>query len=115
MVEVLTSPPISMVKGWVSHCSSVQHCTEVLDLHVYLLTALRQQGPELVDDHPEGQGIVCRHVINLLALPLDLAKFFMEHPKLIPESFLACWALLVELGVVSPRGGIILSFILKCS
>jgi hypothetical protein len=55
------------------------------------------------------------HVINLLALPLNLAKFFVEHLKLIPESFLACWALLVELGVVSPRGGIILSFILKCS
>jgi hypothetical protein len=54
-------------------------------------------------------------VVNLLALPLDQANFFVKRPRLISESFSANRSLPVELGVVSPGGGTILSFILECS
>jgi hypothetical protein len=89
MVGVLTSPPVSSVMGQVRHCGSVKHCMEELDLCIYFLAILRQQGCELIDDDPRGQGIVCRRAVNLLALPLDLADFFVEHPRLIPESLSA--------------------------
>jgi hypothetical protein len=85
---------------------------EALDLRVYLLAIHRQQGRELIDDDPGGQSIVCRHVVNLLSLQLDPPNFFVKRPRLIPESVMACRTLLIELGVVPPRGDIILSFIL---
>jgi hypothetical protein len=52
--------------------------------------------------------------INLLALPLDPADFFVKHPRPIPELFLAYQTLPVELGVVPYGGDTILRFILKC-
>jgi hypothetical protein len=115
MVGVLTSPPASLVKGWVRHCSGIKHCMEVLDLHAYLLAIHRQQGRELIDDDLGGQSIVCSCAVNLLTLPLDLTDFFMKRLRPIPESVMACRTLLVELGVVPPRGDIILSFILRRS
>jgi hypothetical protein len=71
VVRVLTLPPISVIKGQVNHCSYVQHCLEVLDLHVDLLTVFRQQGCELFDDHPRCQGIVCWRAVNLFSLVLN--------------------------------------------
>jgi hypothetical protein len=112
MVGVLTSPPASLVKGWVCHCSGVKHCMEVLDLRVYLLAIHRQQGHELIDDDLGGQSIVCSRAVNLLTLPLDLTDFFMKLLRSIPESVMACRTLSVELGVMPPRGDIIFSFIL---
>jgi hypothetical protein len=110
MVGVLTSPPASLVKSQVCHYNSVEHCMEALDLHVYLLAILIQQGCELIDDDPRGQSIVCRPGLNLLALPHDLADFFMECSRPISESVMACQTLPVELGVVPPGGGTILNF-----
>jgi hypothetical protein len=52
VVRVLTPPLFSMIKGRVNQCSYVQHCLEVLDLCIGLITVFRQQGCELVDDHP---------------------------------------------------------------
>jgi hypothetical protein len=115
MVEVLTSPPISSVKGRVHHCSNIQHRMEVLDLRVYIHAILRQQGCEFIDYDPRGQSIVCKRVVNLLAMLLDPADFFVKHSRLIPKSFLVYRTLLIELGVVPSRGGTILSFILGCS
>jgi hypothetical protein len=80
---------------------------EVLDLRVYLLVVLRQQWLELIDYDPRGQSIVCRRAVNLLAFPLDLADFFVKHPRLIPELVTACRTLPVELGVVPLGGGTI--------
>jgi hypothetical protein len=88
---------------------------EALDLHVYLLNVLRTQRHELIDDDQRGQSIVCRRAVNLLALPLDLANFFVNRLRPIPESFSAIRSLPVELHVVSPRGGTILSFTLERS
>jgi hypothetical protein len=44
MVEVLSSPPNSSVKGRVHHCGDIKHCIEVLELCIYFLVVLRQQG-----------------------------------------------------------------------
>jgi hypothetical protein len=88
MVGILTSPPVSLMKAWVCHGGRVKYCIEVLDLCSYLLTDLKQQGCELIDDDPQGQGVVCKRTVNLLTLPLDPAEFFVEHPRSIPKSFL---------------------------
>jgi hypothetical protein len=40
MVGVLTSPPITMVKGRVCHCDRIKRCMETLDLCVYLFVVL---------------------------------------------------------------------------
>jgi hypothetical protein len=29
-------PPIHAIKGWVNHCSHIQHCLEAFDLCIYL-------------------------------------------------------------------------------
>jgi hypothetical protein len=71
MVGILTSPPVPIVKDRVRHCGRVKHCMETLDLCIYLFVVLRRQRSGLVDDHPSGQGIVGRHVVDLLAMPLD--------------------------------------------
>jgi hypothetical protein len=73
---------------------------EALDKCLYLLAILMQQGHELIDYDLGGQSIVCRHAVNLLALPLNPTDFFVKSPRLIPESFSACRTLLFELGVV---------------
>jgi hypothetical protein len=52
VVRILTLPSISMLGGWVLINSRIQHGLEVLDLCVDLLAILRQQGCQLVDDHP---------------------------------------------------------------
>jgi hypothetical protein len=100
LVRVLTLPPVSSVKGRVHHCGSIKHCVEALDLRVYFLAVLRHQGHELIDDDPRGQIVVCRHVVNLLALPLNLTDFFMECSRSIPESFSASRSLPVELSII---------------
>jgi hypothetical protein len=74
VVRVLTPPPVSVIKG------QVNHCMEAFDLHAYLLAVFRQQGCELVDDHPQGQGVVCRRVVNLLTLVLNPTKVLADHP-----------------------------------
>jgi hypothetical protein len=79
--------------------------------YTYLLIVLWQQGCELVDYDPRGQIIVCRRAINLLALPIDLADFFVKCPRPRLESDVLGWTLTVELGVVLPRGGTILIFL----
>jgi hypothetical protein len=114
-VRVLTSPPVSSVQGRVRHRSNVQHRMEALDLHVYFLTILRQQGHELIDKDPGGQSIVCMRAGNLLTLTLDPKKIFMKCLRSMPESFSACQTLPVELGEVPYGGGTILSSILKRS
>jgi hypothetical protein len=60
--------------------SHIQHGFEVLDLRVDLLAVLRQQGYQLVNDHPRVQGIVCWRAVDLLSLILDLAEFLMDRP-----------------------------------
>jgi hypothetical protein len=85
VARVLTLPPVSLIKGRVNHYSHVQHCMEVLDLRIYFLTVFRQQGCELVDDHPGNQGIVCRRAVNLLALKLDLAEFITNRLRTVLE------------------------------
>jgi hypothetical protein len=112
MVVILTSPPAPMIKGRVRHCGCVKYCMETLDLCIYLFAVLRQQRSELVNDHPGGQGIVSRCVVDLLALPLDPADFLVKHPREILESLLSCGVVPVVLGVMPPGGGTILSFIL---
>jgi hypothetical protein len=52
VVRILTLPSISMLGGLVLINSRIQHGLEVLDLCVDLLAILRQQGCQLVDDHP---------------------------------------------------------------
>jgi hypothetical protein len=103
VVSVLTSPPIFVIKGQVDHCSYVQHCMEMFLLHIYLLIVFMQHGRQLVENHPGGQGIVCRCGVTLLALPFDLAKFLVDHPRPGPEPLSACRALLVELGLMTPK------------
>jgi hypothetical protein len=103
MVRVLTSPFISSVKAWVHHGGCVKHCIDVLDMCDYLLAVLRQQGCELIDDDPGGQGVVCRRAVNLLTLPLNLVEFFVECPRSVPESLSTRRSLPVEHGVVSPK------------
>jgi hypothetical protein len=76
---------------------------ETFDLRVYLLTVFWQQGHKLVDDHPGGQGIVCRRAVNLPTLPLDPAEYLMDRLRPVLEPFPACSALSVELGVVPPE------------
>jgi hypothetical protein len=115
MIGVMNSPPISSLKGRARHCSSVKHGMEALDLRVNLLTILMQQGRELIEDDPGGQGVACRCAVNLLALPLDPSNFFMKHLRPILESFLATQTLSIQLGVVPPGGSTILCFILGCS
>jgi hypothetical protein len=46
---------------------------------------------------------VSRRVVDLLALPLDPADLLVECLGPIPEWLLSCRALLVKLGVVSPK------------
>jgi hypothetical protein len=70
---------------------------------------------ELIDYSLRGQSIVCRRAVDLLALPLDPFEFLLQSLRMISESVSACWALPVELGVVPPGGGSILSFILQCA
>jgi hypothetical protein len=53
---------------------------EMLDLRIGLLAVFRQQGCQLVDDHPRGQGIVCRRAEDLLSLVLDPAEFLAYRP-----------------------------------
>jgi hypothetical protein len=115
MVVTMTSHPISSVKDRVCHGGSVKHCMKALDLWIYLLTILRQQGCELIDDDPGGQCVVCRRAVNLLALPLDPANFLMEPQRPILESFSPSRSVPVKLAVVSPGGDTILSFIFRRS
>jgi hypothetical protein len=100
MIGVLSTPPVSSLKDLVHHCSNVKHSTVLLDLCVNLITVLRKQGHELIEDEPGGQGIVCLRAVNLLALPLNPADFLVKHPRPIPESFLASLMLPIERGVV---------------
>jgi hypothetical protein len=115
MVGVLTLPPISSVKSRAGHGGSVKHCMEVLDPCVYLLVVCREQGCELIDVDRGGQGVVCKHVVNMLTLPQDPANFLMEHSRPIPESFSASQSVPAKLGVVSPRADTILSLIFRSS
>jgi hypothetical protein len=103
IVEVLTSPPASLVKGWVHHYSGAKHCIEVLDLCVYLLVVLRQQERELINYDSGGQSIVCKRAVNLLTLPLDPAGLFLKRLRPILESVMTCWTLPVERGVCPPK------------
>jgi hypothetical protein len=41
-----------MLEGWIHHGSYIRHCLELLNLCIDLLTVLRQEGRELVNDHP---------------------------------------------------------------
>jgi hypothetical protein len=82
---------------------------KVLDLQIYLLIVLRQQGHEKIDYDPRGQSIVCRCAVDLLTLPLDPAHFFVKRLRPIPESIMIYQ---LNLGWCSPRDGTILIFIL---
>jgi hypothetical protein len=68
VVRVLTPPSFSTHRGQVLNDSCIQHGLEALDLCVDLLVVFRQQGYQLVEDHPQGQGIVCRCAEDLLPL-----------------------------------------------
>jgi hypothetical protein len=52
VVRILTPSSNSMLNGWVNHSSCIQHCLEVFDLCIYLLDVFRQQGGNLINDHP---------------------------------------------------------------
>jgi hypothetical protein len=78
VVRVLTPPSVSTTRSQVNHHSCVQHRLEALDPHVDLLIVFRQQGYELVNDHPRSLGIVYRHVVNLFSLVLDPAEFLAD-------------------------------------
>jgi hypothetical protein len=84
-----------------------------LVLQVYLFAILGQQRHEFVNYGPSGQIIVSRSAINLLALPLDPAEFFMERPGLISKPLSASRATLIELRVVHPRSSTIPGFIIR--
>jgi hypothetical protein len=58
---------------------------------------------------------VCSRAVNLLVLPLDSTDLLVKRPSPIPELFLVCRPLPVELGVVPPGGSTTLSFILERS
>jgi hypothetical protein len=113
MVGVLTSPPASLVKGWVCHCSGVKHRVKLLDLQVYIFTVFGQQRHKLVDYDSGDQRVVCRRAVDLLALSLDLAKFLMKRLGPISEPLSARWETSIEHGVVPPRGSTILSLLIR--
>jgi hypothetical protein len=72
VVRILTPPSISVLGGLVFNDSCIQHGLEVLNLCIDLLAVLWQQGCQLVDDHPYGQGIVCQCAEYPFSLVLDL-------------------------------------------
>jgi hypothetical protein len=82
-------------------------------MQIYLFTVLRQQRRELVNYDSRGQSIVCWRVVDLLALPLKSTTLLVKCVGSVSEPFSACQATSIELGVVAPRGGTILSFILR--
>jgi hypothetical protein len=69
----------------------------------------------VIDDDLGGKGDVCRRAVNLLALPLNLADFFVQHPRPILKSFSTSRPVSVELAVVPPGGDTILSLIFRRS
>jgi hypothetical protein len=80
-------------------------------LQVYFCVVLGQQVHQLINYGPIGQSIVHRRAVDLLALPLDAAEFFLQGARMTSESVSVSRALPVELGMVSPEGGTVLYFI----
>jgi hypothetical protein len=78
VVSVLTPPSVSMFRGRVLNDSYIHHGLEVLNLRIDLFIVFRQQGCQLIDDHPRGQGIVCRRAVDLLSLILDPVEFLTD-------------------------------------
>jgi hypothetical protein len=78
VVMVLTLPSVSTHRGWVLNDSCIQHGLEALDLRVDLLVVFRQQGCQLVDDHPQSQSIVRRRAVDPFSLVLDPADFLAD-------------------------------------
>jgi hypothetical protein len=119
VVRVLTPPSVSVLGGRVLTDSRIQHGLEVLDLCVDLLAIFRQQGCQLVDDHPQGQGIMCRHAVDLLSVVLGPTEFLADQHPLEgvpsptpssddPES--PCWSLCLFLaGACSNRATHVIS------
>jgi hypothetical protein len=78
VVRVLTLPSVSTHRGWVVNDSCIQHGLEALDLRVDLLVVFRQQGCQLVDDHPQSQSIVRQRAVDPFSLILNPTDFLAD-------------------------------------
>jgi hypothetical protein len=88
---------------------------ELLNLQGHLFIVLGQQRCEFVDYGIRGHSIMGRHVVHLLAFPLNSTEFLIEWSASCSEPLSVEWVASIKLRVVLPRGGTIPNFFVRVS